>query len=177
MPQFKDGVNPNVGSFPATSLCALPDWINNGDLGRDVAFAVVSQDLETKVGKLDLIFDIEISCYWSPIGYPAQSPWNGQRMAQSYNIQSQIDRSFTPNTRGVSSTLNGGCSGGPWIYNIDVANPSDNSHNFAGGLNSYLYTNAFNIYSPTFDSVVQDFFDAASKFSSKLSNIEHQLNK
>jgi len=169
VPQYNNGVDPNIGSFTAASLCAMSGWMNNGDFARDVAFAVVSSTLETKVGKLDLVFDLPTTCYWSPIGYPAQSPWTGQKMAQSYNAQSIIDRNMSPNTRGVSSQLNGGSSGGPWIYNIDIASPSDAKHNFAGGINSYLYTNALNIYSPTFDSTVRSFFNAVTKLDSKIS--------
>jgi len=172
MPQYKSGVNPSIGSFTANSLCALTQWMQNGDFARDVAFAVVSSTLEDKVGKLHLTFDIETSCYWAPTGYPAASPWTGQLMAQTYNIQSLTDRSMTPNTRGVSSTLNGGCSGGPWIYNIDIADPSQEGFNFAGGLNSYLYTNAFNIYSPTFDGVVKSFFDQVTMLDSKIAGMK-----
>eukprot|EP01129_Flabellula_baltica_P016847 TRINITY_DN915_c0_g1_i1.p2 TRINITY_DN915_c0_g1~~TRINITY_DN915_c0_g1_i1.p2 ORF type:complete len:114 (-),score=23.06 TRINITY_DN915_c0_g1_i1:27-368(-) len=107
-------------------------------------------------------YDIPSKCYLAPTGYPAAAPWSGQNMVQSYAQQDRFDHSLNPATRSVPSTLNGGSSGGPWIYNIDINSPNSASVNTVAGLNSYLYPGRNFIYSPVFDTQVKNLYSYAA---------------
>jgi V8-like Glu-specific endopeptidase len=169
IPNFKHDNEP-YGAFPATNIITFNTWFYNSDMGRDVAFAIVGspelkasgQSLQDIVGALGFVTDVSSkTAYWDAIGYPAASPFTGKIMVQTYEPQSITDKNPTPNTRGIISKMTGGCSGGPWVYAVNVGSQNSNTVNAAGGLNSYGYNGRPHLYSPTFDQSVKDLYEQA----------------
>jgi len=165
VPNYKDGKGP-VGGFSAENMLTFESWFYSTDFGRDVAFVVVkgetSDTLESVVGKLGFITDVSsTNSYWDAIGYPAAAPFTGKIMVQTYEVQSTSDSNAKPKTRGIISKMTGGCSGGPWVYAVNVDGDNSNTVNAAGGLNSYGYQGKPHLYSPYFDGEVRKLYDEA----------------
>jgi len=169
VPQYKSNQRP-FGTFTSVKMLTFDEWFKRSDFGRDVAFVVVSgpdtsKTLEDTVGKLGFITDIpQTNSFWALTGYPQAPPFDGSVQVQTYDRQIVYDDNAVPNTRGVVSSMTGGCSGGPWVYNIDIGNQNSDTVNAAGGLNSYGYQGYPYLFSPYFDS------DVYSKFEEALSS-------
>eukprot|EP01120_Amphizonella_sp_Union-15-10_P008872 TRINITY_DN327_c0_g1_i1.p1 TRINITY_DN327_c0_g1~~TRINITY_DN327_c0_g1_i1.p1 ORF type:complete len:299 (-),score=59.75 TRINITY_DN327_c0_g1_i1:75-971(-) len=159
-PQYYNG--PAKGSFTERTKVTFPAWFNKGDIGREVAFVTVNslegRTLEQNVGKLGFIYNIRTSTdYWAAIGYPVPT-YGGKVMINTYIKQTKTDNTVTPATRGIVSAMGGGCSGGPWVYAINIGAGNANTVNAAGGLNSYGYNGRPDLYSPNFDTAVYELF-------------------
>jgi len=167
-PRYDNGNVPR-GSWTERQKLTFNTWFQRGDFGRDVAFVVVNANggtLEQAVGAMALRTDIASNTdYFAAIGYPVNSnsgpAYGGRVMVQTYTPQYRTDTSATPNPRGIVSNMGGGCSGGPWVWAVDIGNGNTASRNAAAGLNSYGYTGQGNLYSPRFDSQVGDLYQQA----------------
>jgi len=165
VPNYLDGKAP-FGTYSAEDVFAFQDWFYDSDIGRDVAFAQVkgstSDTLEKVVGALGFITNVESNkTNWAAVGYPAANPFTGKVMVQSFEAQSITDNRVSPFTRGIISKMTGGCSGGPWVYSVDVGADNSNTVNAAGGLNSYGYQGRPHLYSPLFDDSVNTLYQQA----------------
>jgi len=82
---------------------------------------------------------------WTSLGYPAEAPFNGQRMFQDtapYANDGSVPGS--PATIGIGCSMTGGCSGGPWVLGLG-------STNYVNGHNSYRpNSQPLEIYAPYF---------------------------
>jgi len=167
-PRYYEGSIPK-GSWSQRTRLTFNTWFQRGDLGRDVAFAIVNPNggtLEAAVGAMALRTDIASNAdSFTAAGYPVAAnsgpAYGGRVMVQTYTPQYRTDTSFSPNTRGIISNMGGGCSGGPWVWGTDIGAGNTASRNAAGGLNSYGYTGQGNLYSPRFDSQVGDLYQQA----------------
>jgi len=164
IPQYDSGSQP-FGAYTGHDFFCGLSWWELEDFSQDYAFAVVEGDmkLEDAVGKLNVLSDhTSVTDNWDATGYPQGSPYNGRYMYQSYGPQIRVDKNFNPNTRGIDTTMTGGCSGGPWIYNIEISGQNTDKANLAGGINSYVYTlNPKILYSPYFDTTFKNLYNDA----------------
>jgi len=165
VPNYKDTKGP-YGSWTAENVLAFNAWFYNSDIGRDVAFAIVKgpneKSLQETIGALGFITDVSATnSHWDAIGYPAANPFTGKVMVQTYESQTTSDNSVSPKTRGIVSTMTGGCSGGPWVYGVNIGGDNSNTVNAAGGLNSYGYQGKPHLYSPNFDQSVKNLYQQA----------------
>ena len=152
VPAYKDGAAP-LGQWPASYLMCRTVWYQNGnpgglyqDMGGAVLQTVGGLKISQKVGWLGFAWNFSRSQTWHSIGYPAESPFNGQRMwddQASYANDGSVPGS--PATVGIGCSMTGGCSGGPWIMGFGAGN-------YVNGHNSYRPTSQpLEIYSPYFD--------------------------
>jgi len=165
VPNYLDGKAP-FGVYSAEDIFTFQEWFSNSNIGRDVAFAQVkgttADTLEQVVGALGFIANVaSTKSNWDAVGYPAANPFTGKVMVQTYEAQSISDNRVTPNTRGIVSKMTGGCSGGPWIYGVNIGSDNSNTVNAAGGLNSYGYQGRPHLYSPSFDASVDTLYHQA----------------
>lgn len=164
-PSYRNGVNP-YGLWSAFWLATFTAWHTSGNFCRDVGFAAVSDQgglkLSEKVGYLGFAWNQSRIRHFNDFGYPAASPYDGQRMVEtqaSYN-RTDYPNGCTPGTTGIGWNQAGGSSGGPWIINFYPG--SAGAMNYANGVNSYIYTSyPKQIYSPYFDSSVKSLKDTA----------------
>lgn len=151
VPAYADGRAP-YGQWYARELWALNGWINSGSFAYDIGMAVLYQNsgssIANRVGWLGYRANVSRSQVYTAFGYPAASPFNGQRMAWCQDSLRRVDFAFSPATNGIGCNMTGGSSGGPWL--INYAYNSTNG-NYVNGVNSYKYNNdPYSIYSPYF---------------------------
>ena len=151
VPQYRDGSAP-CGQWNVTDVMASSDWFFNGQFGggldRDYAKGLVSNPNTGCTGILGFAFNQSYSQQYLSVGYPAQSPYTGERMIFCNEPLLRTDTG-SPRTYGISCPMNGGASGGPFIIRNNALN----------GNNSYIYPGLNQLYSPYFDSTAKDFFD------------------
>lgn len=151
VPQYRDGSAP-CGQWNVSQLMTSSDWFLNGQSGngivRDYAKGLVSNPNVGCTGTLGFASNQSYSQQYLSVGYPAQSPYTGERMIFCDEPLLRTDFG-SPLTFGISCPMNGGASGGPFIINNNALN----------GNNSYIYPGTNQLYSPYFDSAAQDFYD------------------
>jgi len=131
----------------------LPGGINPATL-PDVDFQGVSKN------SYDLVVGGFISGYTSyAFGYPAGKPFNG--LTLKYAGSPIFLDTYTGTTWGMSSTMTGGASGGPWLSN-GLSKTVDAVTGKLSSLNSYKYNNdSTKMYGPIFNERTQAAFNAA----------------
>jgi hypothetical protein len=166
VPSYKDNTGP-YGPWSAFWLGTFPAWHNNGNLGRDVGFAAVTDQggvkLSAKVGHLGFAWNESRVQHWNDFGYPQVPPWDGQYLVETQASYASTDTSMTPNTTGIGTSQTPGCSGGPWIKAFMPGGSA--AGNYANGVNSYAHAipNQPNqVYSPYFDGSVKSLKDKAA---------------
>jgi V8-like Glu-specific endopeptidase len=160
VPAYKDGEAP-YGQWTTKALAVRTPWYTSADAAKDVGAARLNKNADGNtitqlVGWLGFAWNQSRNLAWWELGYPAASPFNGQRMItcqSSYAYDSPFGS--TPKPMGVGCDMTGGCSGGPWIWKFATSNYLNgvNSHR-RSGYNSELF-------SPYFDSAVKDLWDWA----------------
>jgi secreted trypsin-like serine protease len=166
VPAYNNGEAP-YGKWTASSFLTFDSLHNGGNLGRDVAFAIVKnpqlpdEKLSKKVGYLGFAYNLSVVQHWNMFGYPVTSPWKGNRMIETDASYASSDTTKTPNTPGMGTTQLGGCSGGPWIVNFAPGVAASTS-NLASGVNSYSTAQGdYEIFTPYFDDSVKAMKDEA----------------
>jgi hypothetical protein len=148
-PRFNDVALANDFAFAVL----LPGGVNPPTL-PDVSFQGVLKN------SYDLKVDGFISGYTSyAFGYPAGKPFNG--LTLKYAGSPIFLDPYTRTTWGMSSSMTGGASGGPWL-----SNGTSKTVNAVTGklssLNSYKYNNdSTKMYGPKFDQRTQAAYNAA----------------
>ncbi|GAB4544853.1 MAG: hypothetical protein Fur0020_14070 [Thermodesulfovibrionia bacterium] len=165
-PSYRNGTTP-YGLWSAFALITFTAWHTQGNFCRDVGFAAVSDigglKLSQKVGYLGFAWNQSRTQHFNVFGYPAASPYNGQRMVETQASYNRTDTSCSPGTTGIGWNQAGGSSGGPWILQFFPG--SAGAMNYANGVNSYIYTSQpKQIYSPYFDSNVKYMKDIAVSY-------------
>jgi V8-like Glu-specific endopeptidase len=151
VPAYKDGAAP-FGQFTAQQLWCRTNWYQHGNPGglfEDMGAAIMNplngRMLSQVVGWLGFAWNYPRNQVWTSLGYPAEPPFNGQRMWQDtapYANDGSVPGS--PPTIGIGCSMTGGCSGGPWVLGLA-------STNYVNGHNSYRPNNQpLEIYSPYF---------------------------
>jgi V8-like Glu-specific endopeptidase len=158
VPAYKDGAAP-LGKWPATTLATTDRWRTAGDFGFDLGAAVVApntagQALTDVTGGRGIRFNYDPAAFrFLSYGYPAASPFNGQRLWVCDAPLGTRDTSVSPATMGIGCNMTGGSSGGGWMVGSDVVS-----------VNSYGYTRVKNVmYGPYQGSVAQSLYDTASR--------------
>ncbi|MFV2063417.1 MAG: serine protease, partial [Chloroflexota bacterium] len=124
------------------------DGLDAYDLGAfNVAKNKKKKKLRKAVGALGFAFNQSRIQHWDIFGYPAQSPWNGNKLV-TCSTQHAIDDGIGggPDPIGVGCDLNGGSSGGPWILRLRRGN-------LLNGITTYGYAaQPGAIYGPYFEN-------------------------
>src|SRR5262249_53183805 len=148
----RDGDAP-FGKWSVSYMWTRQEWYdkgNPGGLAEDMAGAVLhpvdGKKISKRVGALGFAWNRGRIQHWHSLGYPAVSPFNGERMHDcqaSYAYNGKV-AGVPPVSIGCDMT--GGCSGGPWVLKL----LGDNALN---GNNSYRQNDRPDeMNSPYFDS-------------------------
>lgn len=154
VPAYNDGAAPH-GQWTASDLFTSTGWANSGDFAVDAGFAVMNengagQSLTDVVGSYPIAFDQGRGLSYTSYGYPAASPFNGQRLFSCSGTARTDPGGST--TQGIPCDMTGGSSGGGWITGGRL-----------NSVNSYKYTNDPNtMYGPYFGATVRSVYDAAA---------------
>jgi V8-like Glu-specific endopeptidase len=161
VPIYKDG-SMAYGQWPAHQLWTRTNWYNKGnpnglgeDMGGAVLYAQSGKKISQVVGSLGFAWNWSRYQHWHAIGYPAASPFNGQRMFATEASFAYLESSFatTPVTRAIGCDMTGGCSGGPWILKFGA-------NNYLNGHNSYRLTSRpEEMKSPYFGNEAKSLYD------------------
>ena len=155
VPGYKDGSSP-LGQYAARQLLTTTPWRTAGDFGYDLGAAVVSpvngRSLTDATGGEGIAFNYSRTQQYQSHGYPAASPFTGQRLWVCDAPWGTDDTSATPATMGIGCDMTGGSSGGGWIVGSNLYS-----------VNSYGYTNQRNVmYGPYQGSVAQSLYNQAA---------------
>lgn len=165
VPAYKDN-NAPLGQWPASYLLTRTVWYNNGnpnglceDMGGAILHPQGGKKISETVGWLGFAWNQSRYQHWHSLGYPAASPFNGQRMwcteASFAYLESDLSCQLKPHAIGCNMT--GGCSGGPWVMKFG-------NGNYLNGNNSYRYNSKpEEMKSPYFGNEAKDLFDQLIK--------------
>ncbi len=158
VPAYENGAAP-YGKWPARTLIATSQWVNNGDINYDTGFAVVStlngKRLADVVGASGVAFNQSRGLNYTAYGYPAAAPYDGQRL-WSCAGKATNDRINSGNTtQGIPCTMTGGSSGGPWFIGTG-------SNGLQNSVNSYGYNGVQMMYGPYWGTVIQNTYKTAA---------------
>jgi hypothetical protein len=164
MPDFDD--NPSydcatrtLGCWHATRLAANDDFVNGGGFGTnatvrvDYGFARVGLRMGG-TAELDAVGSYSIKTtatalsdtQWA-FGYPAEGRYKGKDLI--YCKGPTIVDPYGADTRGIGCNMNGGSSGGPWLWG--TTNPADGSGQLSS-VNSYSYSGLTYMFGPKFNT-------------------------
>jgi V8-like Glu-specific endopeptidase len=130
-PAYRNGKTP-YGEWTAKDLAATSQWKSTaadcppggllacGNVGHDFGAAVVGkrggQELQQRVGGRGIVFGSPRDQVYRPYGYPADPPFNGERM---YKCRSSYQGADTaqgnPKPMRINCDMTGGSSGGGWV--------------------------------------------------------------
>jgi hypothetical protein len=155
VPAYKDGSAP-MGKFPARQLLTTTPWRTAGDFGYDLGAAVVApvggRSLTDVAGGEGIAFNYARKQQFQSHGYPAASPFTGQRLWVCDSPWGTDDTSASPATMGIGCDMTGGSSGGGWIVGSSLYS-----------VNSYGYSNQRDVmYGPYQGSVAQSLYNQAT---------------
>ncbi|MFJ6002812.1 trypsin-like serine peptidase [Arthrobacter sp. NPDC092385] len=158
VPAYSNGAAP-YGKWTARSLHAAAEWVARNDINYDGAFAVVNtlngKTLSATVGASSIGFNMARSLTYSAYGYPAASPFNGERLYSCYGTAS-ADRIGGTQSQGIPCDMTGGSSGGPWFVGSGAAGTQNS-------VNSFGYSSQKNVmYGPYFGSSIQSAYSTAA---------------
>ncbi len=154
VPAYVDGSRP-YGTWAARRLVTTDGWASAGDFSYDLGAANVApvggRSLTDVVGGRSVLFNTSRSQQYAAHGYPAGSPFNGQRLWVCNSGLTYNDTSANPATMGISCDMTGGSSGGGWIAGGGVTS-----------VNSYGYSTLRNVmFGPYQGSVAQSLYTQA----------------
>lgn len=155
VPAYDNGSRP-YGTWVAETLLTTTQWKNSGDFNYDVGFAVMAentsgQSLTQVVGGRQIGFDLGYRLPFESYGYPAASPYDGQRLWKCSGT-STTDTFGGSMDHGLPCSMTGGSSGGGWFTN-GVLN----------SVNSFKYNADPNtMYGPYFGSTVRSVYTTAA---------------
>jgi hypothetical protein len=155
VPQYRDNVRPH-GTWTARRLMTTSAWATSGDFSYDLGAAIVNTNagstLTDRVGSRGAGFNQAAQQRYLSHGYPAASPFNGQRQYVCDSNLGHRDNSANPPTMAIGCDMTGGSSGGGWVVGNNVLS-----------VNSYGYSNEPNVmYGPYQGSVAQQLYTSAS---------------
>lgn len=123
VPGYSGGTAP-YGLFAAAHLVTTTGWATMEDFDVDLGFADVAPNaagagLGDAVGGQKIAFGTPRGRDTYAFGYPAVSPWTGQRLVACSGRVVQ-DTTPAPSTdQGLACTMTPGSSGGPWFSDFD----------------------------------------------------------
>jgi V8-like Glu-specific endopeptidase len=154
VPAYKDGARP-YGNFVASKLFTTDRWASSRDFGVDLGAAKVAgsgASLTDTIGGRGIAFDQARQQTYRSYGYPAASPFNGQRLWYCEAAPTYTDSSASPATMGIPCDMTGGSSGGGWVVGSNVLS-----------VNSYTYKSVRNVmFGPYQSAAARTLYTAAS---------------
>jgi hypothetical protein len=146
VPAYNSGTT-NV-QYVASKLFTTQAWANDTPTayGRDLGAAHVDLDLATvrPVGTVPDGSRIATGQRLHSYGYPAEGKYSGANMYDCDTYISRTDSSATPADYGIPCGMNGGSSGGGWVYGGKVVS-----------VNSYGYSSLKNtMFGPVMEATV-----------------------
>jgi len=119
VPAYDNGDTP-FGEWTAKKLKATPQWENNENISYDVGMATMGKRNDKKlanvVGKRGIAFDVGRNVRFDVFGYPAEDPYNGERMYRCDSPAQGPDNSQNkPKPTRIDCDMTGGSSGGGWV--------------------------------------------------------------
>lgn len=160
VPGYDNGSAP-YGEWPAEQLLAYSAWVENEDMNFDVGAAVVAsvdgRAVQDVVGSQGIAFNQSRSFDAYSFGYPAQGPYDGERLI--YSSGTTFDDTFgNSEAIGIDSDMTGGCSGGPWFADFDESTGTG----VVNSVNSFGYTMQPDVlYGPYFGSEAEQLYTEA----------------
>jgi V8-like Glu-specific endopeptidase len=161
VPQYRNGSAP-IGQWTVSQLWTTNGWYSNENFDVDYAGGQVNdlngRAIGSRTGILGFKYNQSYSATYRAVGYPAGSPFDGQRM---WYCNSGLKRTLSgnPSPFSIDCDMTGGSSGGPWIR--DFRSGSNSGANYLNGNNSFgipsLYPNE--MFSPYLDSAAKRFYD------------------
>lgn len=120
-PGYRNGNSP-FGRWPARRLATTPQWRSDSSFKYDLGAAVVRTDgsgrtLAEVVGSRGIAFNQPRDQQYQVFGYPADVPFDGQRMYRCSAPYGGADNPGGPgpSTMYVACDMNSGSSGGGWV--------------------------------------------------------------
>jgi len=180
-PAYRDG-NAPLGYWPVAVLWTRSEWYYYGNFAYDMGAIVTLKSgcsgyycsgntyrIGNVTGMLGWAYNLSYVKEWANVGYPAGSPFTGNRQWVCTSSISYKDESFSPATIGKGCDQTGGTSGGPWITQITPPSGSSTYFTIFGctacyvnGINSYKYVGfPDELYSPYCGGACYSLWDAA----------------
>jgi V8-like Glu-specific endopeptidase len=153
VPAYRDGVPVKDWIvWPGSTAWTFTTWHVGADFARDSGGVVLNTNSRghkvSVIGWLGFAWNWPRDQHWHQIGYPAENPFNGNRMTVCTSSHATDDTSVTPAALGTGCDMTGGSSGGPWVWHFG---PSG-SGNYLNGNVSYGYIGSpEQMFSPYFD--------------------------
>lgn len=182
-PAYTNGQTP-FDTWTDRNAAVATVWLNTENLSRDVCMLVMNnngsgQNISQVTGFYGFAWNQSRLQHWHAGGWPAASPFNGQRLVFAVSTFAHIDdvidwENFPnpgdcpgcPQPHSMGSDLTGGSSGGPWLLGY-CHNIFCGSGPFINGVNSFKYTNPswpLWMFAPYFD----DFINGLREFAAAL---------
>ena len=124
VPGYREGAEPfgvwSATGYGTTSLWESSVGTEEPDEGGDVAILRLQnresdgQSIQNVVGGLGIGFNQARNQTYTQYGYPAEEPYDGERLYSNTTAYAGEDTSFSPPTMRIASDFTGGASGGPW---------------------------------------------------------------
>ncbi|MFH9422923.1 trypsin-like serine peptidase [Streptomyces sp. NPDC017529] len=159
VPGYHDGQAP-YGKWAASKTLATPQWTASENINYDVGAAVVApvggQRLTDVVGGQGLAFNTGYNKPMYAFGYPAAAPYDGSKLV--YCSGNTIKDPLFSTDHGLSCTMTGGSSGGPWFTSFNEATGTG----LQSSVNSFGYTFLPNtMFGPYFGDDAENLYDEA----------------
>lgn len=124
VPGYREGAEP-FGVWSATGYGTTSTWedtVGTGEPDEAGNVAILrlqnresdGQSIQSVVGGLGIGFNQPRGQTYTQYGYPAEEPYDGERLYSNTTAYAGEDTSFSPPTMRIASDFTGGASGGPW---------------------------------------------------------------
>jgi V8-like Glu-specific endopeptidase len=123
VPGYRDGQRP-FGEWTATSLYTTRQWQTSSETNPayefDLGAAALARHgdgrgIQDEIGARGIAFNQPRNQPYSAFGYPAQSPFNGQRLFRCDSPFAGSDPIGSPEPMRIFCNMTGGASGGGWV--------------------------------------------------------------
>ena len=158
------------GCWTASALVTTTAW-SGGDFNGDIAFAVLGAggksggQADVVVGSQAIAFNTVHPTFVYAFGYPAEGKYTGSDLVYCAGTDSADRYSSGSTTYGVSCSLNGGSSGGPWFRDFNTSAGTGT----VTSVNSYTYRGVKNrMFGPYLGSLAQTTFTKATTATGNL---------
>ncbi|GLZ07088.1 peptidase [Actinomadura sp. NBRC 104412] len=147
VPGYDDGQRP-YGTWTARQTLTTPQWDATEDINYDVGAAVVNsldgRNLVDAVGGQGIAFNQDRGQTMYAFGYPAEAPYDGS--ALTYCSGPVINDLLGTTAQGMTCTMTGGSSGGPWFLSFDEATGTGVQNSVNSFKYNFLPTHMFGPY-------------------------------
>ena len=161
VPAYSNNYRP-YGTWPARSFTMKQAYMS-GDYNYDVAFVALSklnqQSIQSTVGSQGIGFNQPRSARMYSFGYPGNLD-NGEYLKSCLaNAQASQYTSNSYIGQGLPCNMGHGCSGGPWLQNVD----DSTGVGYVTSVNSFMIDGIPNVLNgPYFEDNIKSLYDQAT---------------